>query len=166
MSMQSLKDKKPVMYKYFQSMNSDDFYKLVAILIHFGYRRIPPCRLAWSTSSLCYDKSVSRVMSQNRFENLMTFLHVVDKDETQLKANNDKLAKVRPLSDHLNKRCKKFCQPNMEVSIDERMVHSKAHFSFKQYIRNKPTKWDFKLWCICNANNGFTIQFCVLWKNW
>ena len=65
----------------------------------------------------------------------MTFLHVVDKeDETQLKANNDKLAKVRPLRDHLNERCKKFCQPNMEVSIDERIVHSKAHFSFKQYI--------------------------------
>lgn len=49
----------------------------------------------------------------------------------------------------------------MEVSIDERMACSKAHFSFKQYIRNKLTKWGFKLWWICNANNGFTIQFSV-----
>ena len=41
------------------------------------------------------------------------------------------------------------------------MVRSKACFEFKQYIRNKPTKWGFKLWCLCNASNGFTVQFSV-----
>ena len=159
---ESLKEKKPVMYKYFRSMDSDDFYKLVAILIHFGYKKIPRYRLAWNTSSLCYDPFVTQIMSRNKFESLMTFLHVVDKEtESQLKADNDKLAKVRPLSDSLNEKCRKFCQPNMEVSIDERMVRSKAHFSFKQYIRNKPTKWGFKLWCLCNAKNGYTIRFSV-----
>ena len=82
----------------------------------------------------------------------MTFLHIVDKEtESQLKANNNKLAKVRPLSDSLNEKCKNFCQPSMDISIDKQMVQSKAHFLFKQYILNKPTKWGFKLWCLCNA---------------
>jgi len=49
----------------------------------------------------------------------------------------------------------------MELSIDERMVRSKARFAFKQYIRNKPTKWGFKLWCLCNSSNGYTIRFSV-----
>ena len=45
---ESLKDKKPVMYKYFGSMNPDDFYKLV------GISKIQRYRLAWNLSSLCY----------------------------------------------------------------------------------------------------------------
>ena len=41
------------------------------------------------------------------------------------------------------------------------MNRSKARFSFKQYIRNKPTKWGFKLWCLCNSSKGFTVKFSV-----
>ena len=58
-------------------------------------------------------------------------------------------------------KCQIYCQPERELSIDERMVHPKARFSFKQYIRNKPTRWGFKLWCLCNSSNEFTIQFTV-----
>lgn len=52
-------------------------------------------------------------------------------------------------------------QPDAEISIDERMVKSKARFSFKQYIRNKPTKWGFKLWCLCDSRTGYTVNFSV-----
>lgn len=38
---------------------------------------------------------------------------------------------------------------------------SKARFSFKQYIRNKPTKWGFKLWCLCDSQNGYTNNFII-----
>ena len=75
-------------------------------------------------------------MSRNRFEGLMYFLHVVtSEDEEKFKNDKDKLAKVRPLSDHLNKKCKVYCQPEKELLVDERMVRSKGRFSFKQYIR-------------------------------
>ena len=101
-------------------------------------------------------------MSRNHFESMMSFLHAVDKErEDQLKKDGDKLAKVRPLIDHINKKCQQLYQPHCEVSVDERMVHSKARFSFKQYIRNKPTKWSFKLWCFCDAHNGYTVRFSV-----
>ena len=159
---ESLKEKKPTMYKYYASMTTDDFYKLVAIFIHFGYKKVPRCRLAWNASSLCYDPFIAQIMSRNKFESFMAFLHIVDKEtEARLKDEKDKLLKVRPLYDHINDQCQKYCQPNMEISIDERMVRSKAHFSFKQYIRNKPTKWGFKLWCLCNAQNGYTVKFSV-----
>ena len=54
-----------------------------------------------------------------------------------------------------------MCQPHREVSIDERMVRSKARFSFRQYIKNKPTKWGFKLWCLCDSRNWYTSSFSV-----
>lgn len=68
---------------------------------------------------------------------------------------------VRPLFDHLQKTCLKLYQPNAEVSVDERMVKSKARFLFKQYIKNKPTKWGFKLWCLCDSESGYTVNFMV-----
>ena len=153
---ESEKEKRPAMYRYYKSMTKNDLYKLLGVIIHLGYRRIPRYRLAWSPSSLCFDPFLNEVMSRNHFES-MSFLHVVDKErEDQLK--NDKLAKVRPLIDHINKKCQQLYQPYREVSIDERMVCSKARFSFKQYIiRNKPTKWGFKLWCLCDAHNGYTV---------
>ena len=181
-----MKDKKPFMYKHYQSMSHDSFMKLLGILIHFGYRKIPQFRLAWSCQSLCYDPFIAATMARNKFESLLCFLHVVNKDtEEDLKKKKDKLAKVffvlcveivhkkhlnyvvvfyvqvRPLVDHFQKQCKSLHQPNAEISIDERMVKSKARFSFRQYIKNKPTKWGFKLWCLCDSHNGFTNNFTI-----
>ena len=45
------------------------------------------------------------------------------------------------------------------------MVRLKARFSFRQYIRNKPTKWGFKLWCLCDFHNGYTYSSVYREKN-
>ena len=153
------KTSRPAMYRYYKQMTIEDFYALVGIFIHLGYRKIPRYRLMWMASSLCYDHLISKVFSRNRFESYLSFLHIVNEDtEKKLKENGDKLCKVRPLNDHLQKRCK---EPHREISIDERMVRSKARFSFRQYIRNKPVKWGFKLWVLCDSHNGYTSDFSI-----
>ena len=73
-------EKKPVMYSYYKDMTSEDLYKMVGIIIHLDYRRVPRYRFAWSPSSLCYDPFVVQVMSRNRFEGLMSFLHIDTED--------------------------------------------------------------------------------------
>jgi len=40
---------------------------------------------------------------------------------------------VCPLNDHLQTQCKELYQLHHEISIDERIVRSKAQFSFCQY---------------------------------
>lgn len=116
----------------------------------------------WSPISLCYDPLISKVMSRNRFDSLLTFLYLVNEDTAKsLQKDGDKLLKVRSLNDCLQQKCKQLYQPNREVSIDERMVRSKARFSFRQYIKNKPTMWGFKLWCLCDSQNGYTSAFSV-----
>jgi len=145
-----------------KEIRREDFYKLVGIIIHLGYRRIPEYCFAWSPSSLCFDPFVAQVMSRNHFEGLLTFLYIVDRvTEEKLREDEDKLAKVRPLIEHINEKCKEYYQPAAELSIDERLVRSKACFSFKQYICNKPTKWRFKLWCLCDAVTAYTSKFVV-----
>ncbi len=64
---------RPTMYRYFKQMVPDDFYALVGILIHMGYRRIPRYRLMWNPTSLCYEPLISKVFSRNSFESYLSF---------------------------------------------------------------------------------------------
>ena len=99
-------------------------------------------------------------MSRNRFEAISCFFfHVVtSQEEDQLR--DDPLKKIRPLHDMIKASCLEFYQPLQELSIDKRMVKSKARTHFRQYIRNKPTKWGFKYWVLADPN-GYTLDFNV-----
>ena len=90
---------------------------------------------------------------------MVTFLHLVDPStEKDLKRSGEIWRRYINYN-HLVERCRLYYQPDCNLSIDERRVRSKARFSFKQYIRNKPCKWRFKLWCLCDPHNGYTIKF-------
>ena len=78
------------------SMNPKKFFKVVRILVHLGYHKIPRPRLLWSPTSLCFDPLVSQILIRNKFDGIMTFLHLAHEDsEKKLKDNGDKLCKVR-----------------------------------------------------------------------
>jgi len=94
-----------------------------------------------------------------RFELIGTFLHIVTKlEEEEMKDN--RLRKLVPLINHIKNRCSEFYQPLKQLSINEHMVKSKARSHLIQYMRNKPTKWGFKLWAIADPS-GYTLDFNV-----
>lgn len=100
---------------------------------------------------------LQELMTRNRFETISTFLHVVTtRDEARYR--DHPLRKVLPLHNHMKQRCLELYQPLPQLSIDERMVKSKARSHFRQYVRNKPTKWGFKYWVISDPT-GYTLDF-------
>ena len=68
--------------------------------------------------------------------------------------STDRLTKICPMLDYFNETTLCLYQPYENIAIHERMVKSKARFSFQQYIKNKPVKCGFKLWCLCDSKNG------------
>ena len=49
----------------------------------------------------------------------------------------------------------------MQVTIDERMVKSKGRSGMRQYMKDKPAKFGFKLWVLADSVSGYTIDFNV-----
>ena len=50
-------------------------------------------------------------------------------------------------------------QPSNNISIDERMVRNKGRYAFRQYIKDKPTKWGMKFWVLADSLTGYTYDF-------
>lgn len=127
-----------------------------------GHRaRVEP-HMLFMTLLVClaqYMPKLTSLMTRHRFEAIASFLHVVTKEEEATYGNNP-LKKIYPLHEAIRKRSLDLYQPLQQLSIDERMVKSKARSHLRQYIRNKPTKWGFKYLIIADVT-GYTINFSL-----
>ena len=139
-------------------------FHLIGLVVYFGLMKLATYRDSWTVagaSYMLYGTTFAKhsCMSWNRFQSIMSFLHISDVDNEDA---TDRLAKVQPMLEHLD-TCELYCQPLQNVSIDERMVKSKARFPIQQYIKNKPVKWGFKLWYLCDFSHGYTYWLHVYW---
>ena len=100
---------------------------------------IYPNVLFWVCSADVHNDVVSSMMSRNRFNEIMKYLHLAD--NTYLDPN-DKFSKVGPLLDKLNKQCLLNHLPAQTVSIDESMVPYFGRHECKQFMKNKPVNLD------------------------
>lgn len=100
-------------------------------------------------------------MPRNRFEDIRKNLHFCNNVEQPERnsANYDRAYKIRPVMDHLNSSFQKAINNTKIQSVDEHMIKFKGHNIMKQYIRNKPIRWGFKMWCRTDAKTGYLFEF-------
>ena len=98
---------------------------------------------------------VMDLMSRNRFEVISCFFHVALPEEEE---DADPLKKIRAVHKKIRSKCAELYQPLRELSVDERTVKSKARTTFRQYLRNKLSKWGFKFWVVADPS-GYTLDF-------
>ena len=100
-------------------------------------------------------------MTVNRFDKIKRFFHcndnskIVPKDHPEF----DKLFKVRPVLDSVQKKCKQIPQEEKH-SIDEQMIATKCRSPLRQYLPKKPHKWGIKVWARCGVS-GMLYDFEV-----
>ena len=119
----------------------------------------PGIKSYWSVGDILGNSRVKQVMTRTRFEEILQNLHFADNSKTeQAGTEPDKAKKIRPLLSHFNKYFISAKQDSSKQSVDEHMCKFKGKSGMKQYMKNKPIKWGFKLWFRSCAKTGYLFE--------
>jgi len=170
----------------FRNITEQSMYKFLAVCIRMGIIQMPSTRDYWRKDNGMPCPGVSDIMSRNCFSDHNAALCFAefpqnssepdnastsgDNDSTEHFATNsqsnpstplngDILHKIRLMIEELTANCKKWWKPGAWVSIDESIIRTKCPKSgFRVYMKNKPHKWGYKVWCLVDCN-GFLYAF-------
>ena len=139
-------------------LDGKDVEVFFGILFYMGLVKLPSIRDYWRSDELG-QLFIKFHMTRDRFEEIWRNLHFSDNND--ISTEEDKARKVRPIISNLN-----FCYQNdaeneARQSIDELMIKFKGHLQMKQYIKNKPIKWGFKVWERCRASSAYLYEFDI-----
>ncbi|CAG4955700.1 unnamed protein product [Parnassius apollo] len=131
----------------------------LAILCFTGYHELPSERAYWSLDEDLGVPLIANCMSRNRFSDIKRNLHFVDNSLAE--GSNDKMFKMRPLCDLIQK--KSSCQWGVfheNLSIDESMIIYFGRHPAKQYIMEKPVRFGYRNWA-ATSSDGYCYTFDI-----
>ena len=155
------KEEKKKRYALFmkRKLTKEELKAFIGALLLLGIHGVRNHRKAWSTSKAQHLTRLHDLMTCQRFELIGCFLHVVTPEEEE-QMGEDRLRKLRPFVEIIKANCSNYYQPLQQLSVDERMVKSKCRSHMIQYMKDKPTKWGFKVWVIADIS-GYTCDFNI-----
>jgi len=114
----------------------------------FGIKKLPDTDLYWSKDPALGVPYVQKVMPRDRFDKLTRYLHINDNEKAAplRHRDHDKLLKIHPLFEAVNRKFLEEYQPSQNLSVDEAMIAFKGQLAMKQYLPLKPVKRGNKVW--------------------
>lgn len=137
------------------AVSDEDIKIFLGILLLSGYHKIPREPMFWSADEDVGVQCVVSSMSRNKFQQIKRYIHFADNTTLD---KSDKMYKLRPLMNLLNKNFRQWGIFHQNLSIDEAMVKYFGHHSGKQFIRGKPVRFEFKDWMLCSSS-GYCYNY-------
>nr|XP_055068370.1 piggyBac transposable element-derived protein 4-like [Misgurnus anguillicaudatus] len=153
--------------KPWQDMSVKDFFSYLSLVIYMGLVKVPGAKDYWNGSRLYTLGFPASVMSGRKFQAISSALHLSDpkEDAENMRKKGtpayDRLGKLKPVYQQIRTACKTFFHPHQDIAVDERMVASKARIGLKQFMKDKPTKWGYKLFVLADSKYGYTWDFFI-----
>ncbi|KAG7487665.1 hypothetical protein MATL_G00025970 [Megalops atlanticus] len=155
------------MHRQWTDVNAEEMLRFLSIIIYLGLVKGSAARDMWRKDCLHSHPFPASVMPGYRYEAISAYLHMSDpaadavNDQLRGQPGYDGLFCLKPLQEQILTACRAYYQPRQNLSIDERMVATKARIGMKQYMKDKPTKWGFKLFVLADSSSGYTCDFSV-----
>ncbi|KAL3179019.1 hypothetical protein MRX96_038269 [Rhipicephalus microplus] len=141
------------------SMTVNNLEQFIGTVLTMSLMKLPQTRMYWSQRFRV--SQVADTMTRDRWEEIKQSLHFSDNQEApdQNDPERDRLYKVRPLLNHLVAKCHEIPK-SQKLCVVEQLVPFKGRSSLKQYLPNKPKKWGYKLFLLCDER-GIMYNFEV-----
>ena len=130
-------------------------------MILSGYNNLPGKKCYWDKDGDMGNQLVIDAMRRDRFITIFCYFHCADNNNLD---KSDKLAKLRPLIEAVQKKFIQYFVPEEELNYDESMVKYFGRHSCKQFIRGKPIRFGYKVWSV-NTKSGYLGNFCIYQGN-
>ena len=134
-------------FKEWKPTDFDEMKLFLGWLIHMGMLNLPRLSDYWLTDPLI-----------NRFFLFLCFWHF------EIPCANEQLCKIAFFINHLNETKKWIYCPSENVSLDKSMVLWCRCLIFRQYIKNKKTKYGVKFYKLCKSSG--LILGSLSWHSW
>ncbi|XP_035455963.2 piggyBac transposable element-derived protein 3-like [Spodoptera frugiperda] len=141
-------------HNYNFCLSGDELSCFIGILLLSGYAPLPRRRMYWETNEDTHNVLVVKSMRRNRFEEIFRYFHVADNGNLRA---GDKMAKIRPLFNIMNKKFLMYAPIEKNLSIDESMIPYYGRHGCKQHIHGKPIRFGFKAW-VAATRLGYCLQ--------
>jgi hypothetical protein len=133
----------------------------IGCLLVMALDKKPKLQMYWDyvwKSSLVADR-----FTRDRFFAIKKYLHLADNSimADSKSPNFDRLAKIRPLMNLLQKNFQSQYRPYRYLTADEDICKFKGRNFMKQYLRAKIVKWGYRIWKLCDAGNAYVLNFDV-----
>ena len=102
-------------------------------------------------------------MGCNTSQAILSNLQVSDStaDLPRNNPNHDKLFKICPFVDMIDRTFLQSYKPGRDISVDENCCPYKGRVLFKCYNPSRPSKWHLKLFKVSDAKTGYIVAFEV-----
>ncbi|XP_029295518.1 piggyBac transposable element-derived protein 4-like [Cottoperca gobio] len=155
--------------KYFwTAIHTKEFFKYVGLTFYFALVKLDNIQDYWKKKTIFSVPFPANVMPRDRYRKISWNIHMsdpdkdVENDRKKGTPDHDRLFRLKPLLDTIKDACKSFYHPRQNLSIDERMLATKARNGTLQHMRTaKPTKSGFKLFVLADSSTGYTWDFSV-----
>lgn len=139
----------------------DEMFAFWGILLHTGADKgwdVPIRELFLGK----FSKPLYRAtMSVSQFDTLKRFIRFDDKRTREAWLQTDKLAAISYIRKIFIGQCRKEMIPKINVTLDEQLVPFRGCCEFVQYMPNNPAKCGMKIFWMCEAETGYTIDGTV-----
>ncbi|KAF2895998.1 hypothetical protein ILUMI_10177 [Ignelater luminosus] len=139
---------------YKLEVGNEEMLVFISILYISRYVPVPHRRMFWEGRPDTKNTLVSNSMRRNRFEDIFRYIHAADNNNLP---KNDKMAKLRPLIEKVNKLFIRYTPVSEDMSIDESMIPYFGRNGCKQFIRGKPIRFGYKAWVLAQPSGANLI---------
>lgn len=139
----------------------EEIIKFLALNIWMELDRRDTIASYWSTKFIYKNEIATNTMSRNRFQELMCNIYF---GKNEIITKDDRLGKIQPLIDLIQKRYQTLYIPEEDIVIDQTLVPWRGQLIFHQYLPEKARKYGIKFFKL-SSSTGYVWSMKIYGGN-